>query len=63
MAENMMGMESSNCGDCLVQMDPSGFRSSSTVFLPKNTFVSIGSRRGSMDGFVTCEAFIKILSQ
>ena len=63
MAENMIGMESSSCGDCFVQMVPSGLRVMSVFFLPRKTFVSIGSRSGSMDGFVTCEALMRILSQ
>ena len=30
---------------------------------PRYTRVSIGSRNGSMEGFVTCDAFISILSK
>ena len=42
---------------------PSSSRFIRSGFLPRNTFVSIGSRRGSIGGFVTWEAFISILSQ
>ena len=32
-------------------------------FFPRKTRVSMGSRSGSIGGFVTCEAFSSILSQ
>ncbi len=63
MAENITGMESSSWGESSQFKEPSGSRSSREGFFPKNTLVSIGSRRGSMEGLVTWEALIKILSQ
>ena len=63
MAENRMGTDSSNCGGISVHRLPSPFRRTVSGFLPRNTRVSMGSRRGSMGGFVTCEALMRIRSQ
>ena len=63
MAENITGMESSIWGGSPHFMFPRSSRSIFSGFFPRNTRVSIGSRRGSIGGFVTCEALIRILSQ
>ena len=63
MAENITGIESSSCGGRSQSSVPSALRFGSTFFLPRKTRVSIGSLSGSIGGFVTCDAFIKILSQ
>ena len=42
---------------------PFSSRSDASGFSPRNTRVSIGSRSGSMEGFVTWEALMRILSQ
>ena len=57
MAENITGMESSNWGGKVQSKVPSAFRRMRAGCLPKKTLVSIGSRRGSMEGLVTWEAF------
>ena len=44
-------------------MFPSASRRMWVGLRPKKVLVSMGSRRGSMEGFVTWEAFIKSLSQ
>ena len=59
----MIGVESSRVGVVSVFILPSSLKVTSFGFLPKNTFVSIGSRSGSIGGFVTCEALSSILSQ
>ena len=56
-------MESSSCGGNSQFNVPSLLRCTFCGFLPRYTLVSIGSRKGSMEGFVTCEALIRILSQ
>ena len=63
MAENMTGIARSICGGRSQQILPSGSRTILSGFLPRETLVSIGSRRGSMGGVVTCDALIRILSQ
>ena len=63
MAENMTGILSSSWGVSLQIRLPCASRSNLSGFLPRKTFVSIGSRRGSMEGFVTWDALIRILSQ
>ena len=63
MAENKTGMDSGSCGGRSQFSRPSASLCIRSGFLPRNTRVSIGSRRGSMGGFVTCEALISILSQ
>ena len=51
MAENITGMESSSWGSNLQMIFPLSSFSIFSGFLPRNTFVSIGSRRG-VDGRV-----------
>ena len=63
MAENRIGTDSSSWGGRSVHRVPSPFRRMASGFLPRNTRVSIGSRKGSIGGFVTCEALMRILSQ
>ena len=63
MAENMTGTLSSSCGDRLGISLPSLSRSILPGFLPRKVLVSIGSRSGSMDGLVTWDALMRILSQ
>ena len=63
MAENITGMESSNWGGSLQSNFPSAVRFILEGFFPRYTRVSMGSRKGSIEGFVTCEALIRILSQ
>ena len=63
MAENITGMESSSCGGNSQFSVPSSLRCTFWGFLPRYTLVSIGSRKGSIEGLVTCEALIRILSQ
>ena len=63
MAENITGIESSICGSNLQVSFPSASRPTRWGFFPRNTFVSMGSRSGSMGGLVTWEALIRILSQ
>ena len=53
MAENITGIESSSCGGRLVSRLPSARRVTLEGFLPRNTLVYIGSRSGSIEGFVT----------
>ena len=53
MAENSTGMDSSSCGVSSVISRPWASRRMRSGFLPRNTRVSIGSRSGSMGGFVT----------
>ena len=59
----MTGTLSSSCGARVFLSLPFSSRSIFTVRLPSHTFVSIGSRSGSMGGLVTCEALTSILSQ
>ena len=63
MAENMTGTESSSCGVMSVLILPVSSRSIFDGFRPRKVFVSIGSRSGSIEGFVTCEALIRMRSQ
>ena len=63
MAENITGIDSSICGGRSHVMRPWASRSILAGFLPRETRVSIGSRSGSMEGFVTWEALRSILSQ
>ena len=63
MAENRMGVESSSWGGRSGTMFPALSRRMWVGLRPKKVLVSMGSRRGSMEGFVTWEAFIKSLSQ
>ena len=63
MAENITGMESSICGGSRQSSRPLSSRRSVSGFFPRNTRVSMGSRRGSTGGFVTCEALMRSLSQ
>ena len=63
MAENMTGMDSVSCGGRSYFSRPSGLLSTLWGFWPRNTRVSMGSRRGSMGGLVTWEALMRSLSQ
>ncbi|CDD54498.1 unknown [Ruminococcus sp. CAG:379] len=63
MAENIMGTDSLIWGDRLFTSSPFSSRCTLEGFAPKNTLVSIGSRRGSMGGLVTWEAFSSSLSK
>ena len=63
MAENNTGMDSSSCGVSSVISRPWASRRMRSGFLPRNTRVSIGSRSGSMGGFVTWEALSSRRSQ
>ena len=56
-------MLSSSCGGRSVLSRPFSSRAICAGFLPRKTRVSIGSRSGSIGGFVTCEALINIRSQ
>ena len=53
MAENSTGMDSSSCGGSAVSILPSALLLIPEGFFPRNTFVSIGSRSGSIGGLVT----------
>ncbi len=57
----MMGYLSLSCGGIVSTRRPILSLFISTFFWPRYTCVSMGSRRGSMEGFVTCEAFTRIL--
>ena len=63
MAEKRMGTLSFNCGGRVFFSLPLSSLSIAAVRLPSHSRVSIGSRRGSMGGLVTCDAFTSILSQ
>ena len=63
MAENITGMDSCICGGRRQSRRPFSSRRMVSGFSPRNTRVSIGSRRGSTGGFVTCEALMSSLSQ
>ena len=63
MAENMTGTFSVSCGGMLSTRLPSASRSMACGFAPSVVRVSIGSRSGSIDGLVTCEALMSSLSQ
>ena len=63
MAENRMGTDSSSWGGRSVHRLPSALRRMAEGFFPRNTRVSMGSRKGSMGGFVTWEALMRMLSQ
>jgi len=63
MAENITGTSSSNWGGILVNNLPFSSNSNFSGFLPIKVFISIGSLKGSIEGFVTWLAFIKSLSQ
>ena len=63
MAENITGMDNSICGGRWQISSPFSSRRMPSGFLPKNTRVSMGSRRGSTGGLVTWEALTRILSQ
>ena len=63
MAEKSTGMESSTWGGKSGISRPAASRRMRSGFFPKNTRVSIGSRRGSMEGLVTWEALMRSLSQ
>ena len=56
-------MDSSNRGGIVVSRLPSGLLTTRSGRWPRKTFVSIGSRKGSMGGFVTWEALSRSLSQ
>ena len=62
-AENIIGVSRTTCGGIIVVDFPFFSTVSFSGFLPKIVRISIGSRRGSIDGFVTCDALSKILSQ
>ena len=53
LAENRIGMDSSSIGGSSQRSFPSAFRSTLCGRLPRKTRVSIGSRSGSIGGFVT----------
>ena len=64
MAENMTGTSHDSWGgrgETTVRVR--SFTRSLLGRLPSTTRVSMGSRSGSMDGLVTCEALMRILSQ
>ena len=61
--ENITGIESSICGGRSQMMFPLSSRSILSGFFPRETRVSMGSRSGSIGGFVTWEALIRSLSQ
>ena len=63
MAENITGIDNSSWGGRLSMIFPFSSRSMESGFFPKKTLVSIGSLKGSMDGFVTWLALMTILSQ
>ena len=63
MAENITGMESSSWGSRRQSRRPSLSRVREAGFFPRNTRVSMGSRRGSMEGLVTWEALSSSRSQ
>ena len=63
MAENSTGMLSSSWGGRVQSRRPWSSRRMAEGFFPRNTRVSMGSRRGSMEGLVTCDALISSLSQ
>ena len=63
MAENMTGMDRVICGGREQISLPFSSRSTLPGFLPRETCVSIGSRSGSIEGLVTCEALSRSLSQ
>src|SRR5574344_873442 len=51
------------CGGIFVSSEPSLFLFIDSGLFPRDTFGSIGSRSGSIEGLVTCDALIRILSQ
>ncbi len=53
MAENITGMDSPICGGRVQTSCPASSRRMPSGFRPRNTLVSIGSRRGSTGGLVT----------
>ena len=59
----MTGIFSVSCGGMLFTSLPSSSRSMACGLAPSVVRVSIGSRSGSMEGFVTCEALMSSLSQ
>ena len=63
MAENITGIESSTCGGSSHEILPSAPRSMCAGFFPNETRVSMGSRSGSIGGFVTCDALMSRRSQ
>ena len=63
MAENMTGMFRVSCGGMLSTRLPFSSRWMAVGLAPSVVRVSIGSRSGSMDGLVTCEALMSSLSQ
>ena len=58
-----MGVESSSWGGSWGRMSPFSSRWTAAGFFPRKVLVSMGSRRGSMGGLVTWEAFKRSLSQ
>ena len=58
-----MGVESSSWGGSVGTILPCSSRLTRVGFFPRKVLVSMGSRRGSMGGFVTWEAFSSSLSQ
>ena len=63
MAENKIGVESSSWGGSWGRIFPFSSRWTAAGFFPRKVLVSMGSRRGSMGGLVTWEAFKRSLSQ
>ena len=63
MAENITGIASSTMGGRVVSREPLGFLWTRSGRWPRKTLVSMGSLRGSIGGFVTCEALSSSLSQ
>ena len=63
MAEKRIGTLSLSCGADAVRRLPFSSRSTRSVLRPRKVRVSMGSRRGSMGGFVTCEALSSRRSQ
>jgi len=52
-AENIIGVSSFTCGGITVLSLPSSVNSILSGFLPRKVLISIGSLKGSMEGFVT----------
>ena len=63
MAENIIGVSNITCGGILVTDLPLRSTCSRSGLRPKMVRISIGSRKGSIEGLVTWEALSKILSQ
>ena len=63
MAENMMGTSSFSWGGVSSMSLPFSSRRMPSGREPRYTRVSMGSRRGSMEGLVTWEALMSSLSQ